>query len=177
MCELFSALGLAGAGGGAAAAGATAAAAGSGLSFLQVVGLAAGIGGQAINMQLQDQAFEEQQAILEQQRETERRIGAIEEQRTLAEFEGAIDEQAAQLLNRGIDPSSPTAILLGVSAAREASFAAQSVRSNTQATDIELNSQQRILRSRQRLQRFRGQIGVANTILTAAPDIWPELLA
>lgn len=167
-----------GAGGGAAtAAGATAAAAGTGFNALQAIGLIVGLGGQLAQVQAQNAALDAQDAALAQQQETERQMNAIEDARTRARMDRQMREQSAELVGRGVDLSSPTAVRLGVSAARELSFASQRVRSEGAARQIELSAERDIVAARKRTNRARGIVTVADTMLSAAPKIWPELLA
>ncbi|WP_284262466.1 hypothetical protein [Roseicyclus amphidinii] len=169
-------LGALGVGGGAAAAGGAAVAAGSGMNILQTIGLVTSLAGSIGQMQAQTAAIDAQSAAIEQQKATEATLNAIEDQRTRALMEGQLAEQSAELIARGVDLSSPTAVRLGISAAREMAFASQRVRSEGSARRIELTSQQQILAARRRTARIQGITTVADTVLTAAPQIWPELL-
>lgn len=175
MCDFITPLIAAGAGG-AAAAGGAAVAAGSGLNMLQTLGLIAGLGGTVANTVGTNRAISAQQTALAEQDRVQQQLNMIEDQRTRAEMGRQMAQQRAELVSRGIDLSSPTAVHLGVSAARELSFASQRVRSEGQARSVEIGAQQRMLRARRTASTIRGVTTVADTVLTAAPDIWPELL-
>lgn len=173
----MSGAGAATAAGGAAAAATAGAAAGTGFNLLQTVGLIAGLAGTASQTIATNRSIAEQSAALETQALTERRLNAVEDQRTRAKMDAQIRQQSAELVARNVDLSSPTAVHLGVTAARELSFASQQVRSQGQARQIELSSQQQVLRSRRITSSARGLSTAADMVLTSAPNIWPELLA
>lgn len=182
MCDMVVAPVLAafGGGGAATAAGATAAAAttaGTGFNLLQTIGLLTGLAGTAIQTRATSQALDEQERLLVQQQETERQLNAVEDQRTRARMGSELAQQRGELVARNIDLSSPTAVHLGVTAARELSFASQAVRSEGRARDIELSANRRVLQGRRITARARGIVTAADRVLTAAPNIWPELLA
>lgn len=176
MCDFITPLVAAIGGGGAATATGAAVAAGSGMNILQTLGLVTSLAGSIGGMQAQSAAIDAQSAAIAEQAATERTMNSIEDQRTRAAMESQLRQQSAELVARGVDLSSPTAVRLGVSAARELSFASQRVRSEGSARQIELSSQQQVLSARRRTARIRGITTVADTVLTAAPKVWPELL-
>ncbi|HMO07023.1 MAG TPA: hypothetical protein PKD10_05165, partial [Paracoccaceae bacterium] len=174
MClpGLFAALGGAGAAG-ATAAGATA---GAGLTTAQVltnIGTVIGAGGALIQGVQAARSVREQSAALAQQAATERQLTAVQDQRTRARFMTAIRQQAAELAGRGVTLDSPTAVLLGQTAAQELAFESQAVRATGDARQRELSAAQRQLRAQRASGLMKGVFGAAETVLTAAPDLWP----
>ena len=73
--------------------------------------------------------------------------------------------------------NSPTAVYLGQSAAEEMAFAGAAIRQNAEATSSELTAQRQALEMRGRNAMTRGMFSAAGTVLSAAPDQWPELLS
>lgn len=174
MCwpAALGALGLGGtAAAGATAAGATAAA--TGVGFWQTLGTVVGAGGAILQGVQGAQAARAQTAAIEQQAETERRLNATEDQRRRAQFMSAISQQRAELAARGVTLDSPTAVMLGQTAAQELSFESQSVRSGGAARQAELSASAAMSRARGVSSLLRGTFSAADTILTAAPDLWP----
>jgi hypothetical protein len=164
-------------GGGAATAAGAAAAAGTGMSALSGLGMILSVTGQLAQISAQNAALDAQEAALAQQQETEKQMNAIEDARTRAEMKSQMRQQSAELIARGVDLSSPTAVRLGATAAREMSFASQRVRSEGRARQIELQSQRDIVKARKATNTAKGIFTVADTFITAAPQVWPELLA
>jgi len=190
MCDFgASALAAAGAGSAAAAttaAGATAAAtsaaaASSGLgltlgSALQIAGLVASVGGALSQGNMTANAAAQQVDALQQRAGVERALTGVQDARSRAAFRSEIRRQSAELAARGIDLSSPTAIALGENAAREMTFESQAIRSGGAATQAELSSSARSVRARGRQAILTGRMNAAGSVLSAAPEIWPELL-
>jgi hypothetical protein len=156
-----------GAGAGAATASGATALATIGAGISAVGSIAQGIMGA--------RAAREQAAAIEQQRQTEAVLTATRDQRERREFRSAIAKQRAELVGRGVNLDSPTAVLLGQTAAREMSFQSQATRAGGQARSQELSAQARAARARGVQSLLRGGLGAADTVLTAAPDIWPGL--
>ncbi|MEX0306026.1 MAG: hypothetical protein AB3N12_01455 [Ruegeria sp.] len=179
MCIPIAGLGLAAGAGATAATGATAAAT-TGLSFgtiLQTVGAVVGVVGALNQGTAEYEAATTQVADIDRQKTLEAQLNATEEQRTVQQFQSQIAQQRADLVARGVSLDSPTAVYLGQTAAREMVFEAQSIRQGGFATQEELTSQQRALRAHGQNALIRGRTSAAGTLLTAAPKIWPELLA
>lgn len=175
MCVPGLIAGLTGAGAGAAAAtGATAAAATAG-SLLQTVGTVLSIGGAIAQGVQARNAYEDQAKAIEVQRQEEQQIALVEDLRTRRAMRQQIAQQRAELGARGVSLDSPTAVLLGETAARELSFASQSVRSGASARSRELSSSARLARSRGASAMMTGTISGASRLLTAAPTLWPGL--
>lgn len=175
MCVMALA-GLAGAGaagGAATAAGASAAAATSGLATLGTLVATAGSLWQGVQGA---RAAKEQARAIGEQAQTERGLTAVQDQRTRARFISQTREQFAQLAARGVSLDSPTAILLGQTAAQEMSFESQAIRSEGAARQAELGASQRIARGQARQAMMGGVFNAASTMLTAAPQLWPEML-
>ena len=158
----------------AGAAGAASAAAGLGTA-LQIAGTVAGIGGSLLQGQMGAQVAAAQERAIAGQRETEMRLAQTEATRTRAQFRTQIAQQTAELAARGVSLNSPTALLLGQAAGRELSFADQAIRAGAQARDIELAAAQGNARAERRASVIRGVTTAAGTLLTAAPQLWPEL--
>ena len=184
MCfpALISAIGL----GGGAAAGATAAGAAAGAATagaatagagltLTKIGTLLGVGGSLAQGIAGAQAARAQEAAINDRAATERRLAAIEENRTRMRFASAIGQQRAELAARGVQLDSPTSLLLGRAAAEEMSFAAQEVRSRGAATQAELSASARIARADRVSSILKGVTYAADSLLSAAPDLWPGL--
>jgi hypothetical protein len=165
------------AGGGAAAAGGAAASAVTIGSVLQTAGAVAGVVGALSSGINSYNASKVQATEIERQKTVEARLNATDEQRSRQKFKSLFAEQRADLVARGVALDSPTAVFLGETAAREMVFEAQSIRQRGLATQAELTSQQRAVRARGRNALIKGGFSAADTLLTAAPEIWPELLA
>lgn len=176
MCEVFTTAALTGLGfGGATAAGATAAA-GVG-STLQTLATLAAIGGTAYQGISTYRANQQNAAAVEQQRATEAQLRAVEDMRERRRFRGEIAQQRAEYGARGVSLDSPTAIFLGESAAREMTFASQSIRQTGQARDQELTNQGLLYQSRATSALIGGGLSAAGTFLDDAVEQWPELLS
>lgn len=102
--------------------------------------------------------------------------GSVEEQRTRAKMRSATRTQASELAGRGIDLGSPTAIYLGQQAGAEMAFAGASVRQNAVADAQEADATAQMYRAKSRQNFLTGSLGAAGTLLTGAPQVWPELL-
>lgn len=176
MClQMIPALGF---GAGATATGATAAAAtATTASTLQTIGLIASVGGSIYSGLQANKAAKEQAAMIQEQRENEAKINATEDHRTRLKFMSQIRRQFAELAARGVSLDSPTAVMLGQTAAQEMAFASQAVRAGGQAKDAELSNSQRILRAQGTEALFKGGLSAVGKFLKGAPDVWPELLA
>ena len=176
VAALIPALGGAGAATAAgAAAAATTAAAGIG-STLATVGTIASIGGSIYQGIAGARAARQQADFLEQQRQDELKLTSIEDERIREKFRVELGRQRAELVARGVSLDSPTAVLLGEAAAREASFECQSRRSSGAARATELSATERQVRARGRLSVMQGGFSALNTFLERAPDTWPGLL-
>ena len=176
MCVLAALSAIGSAVGGGTAAGATAAAS-TAASGLSAVGTALGIAGSLYSGISSYQAGKAQAAALKDQARTEQQLNAVQDQRTRREYAAQMRQQAAELAARGISLDSPTAVLLGQTAAQEMSFASQAVRSDGAATQAELSNGQRLARARATQGLISGATSAAGALLTGAPKIWPELLA
>ena len=159
-------------GGGAAAAGATATGA---VGALQTLATVASVAGTLYSGASAYGAGKAQEAVLRDQMKTERALTATQDQRTRARMATAIRQQGAELMARGIDLSSPTAVYLGQTAAQELSFDSQAIRSGGMARQAELSSQARIARASASASLLRGTVGAASDFLTMGPDVWPGL--
>lgn len=161
--------------GAATAAGATAAAATAGQALVGV-GTMLAVGGQVAQGIAGARDARAQAQMLEQQRQDEIRLASIEDGRIRERFRAELGRQRAELAARGISLDSPTAVLLGEEAAREASFASQSRQSEAASRSAELDATSRQLRARGRLSLMRGAVSGVGTLLQSAPDVWPGLL-
>lgn len=178
MCVVpaLAAIGSAMGGLGATAAGATAGAA-TAATGLQAIGTALAVGGslvQGINANRMGRA---QARALERQARDERNLAAVQESRTRQQFRTAMRKQMAELAARGVSLDSPTSVLLGRTAAQEMSFESQAIRSGGQARSTELTGAARIARGQAQSSLLKGGFSAAGSFLTAAPDLWPELLS
>ena len=181
MCipTMLAGLGM-GAGGAATVAGATAGAAtiaAPAVSGLTTLGTVLSVGGSLFQGIQASQAASAQAAHIENQRRNEAVLNAIQDSRERAQFRSQIARQRAELAGRGVALDSPTAVYLGQTAAREMSFQSQATRSSGQARGQELSANARMARARGAQGLLRGGLSAAQTLLTAAPDIWPELRA
>ncbi|KRS15662.1 hypothetical protein [Roseovarius indicus] len=161
-------------GAGATAAGATAAA---GATTLQTIGTIASVAGTLATGFAAYQQGEATADALERERNTKAILNSIEDQRVRKKFTRQIAAQRAELVARGVDLSSPSAVYLGQSAAKEMTFASQSVRQTGLAERAELTAQAQAARSRGRIGLLKGGLSAAGGLLDRAPDLWPELLA
>jgi len=181
MCDFIITPLLSAFGGGAAAtaAGATAGAATAGTfaSTLTTLGTLVSIGGSLYQGIAGAREARAQSAAIEEQKATEAKMTAIEERRTRARYTSETRRQVAQLAARGIASDSVTAILLGQSAAQEMSFASQGVRQGGAARQTELTQTQKALKARGTKSMLGGVLSASDSLLAAAPDIWPGLKA
>ncbi len=163
---------LVGGAGAATAAGATAGALTAG-GLLSTVGTIAGIGGSLLQGIQGAQAAKANVAAIEAQRKTEAQLAATEDLRTRKKFGTAMAQQRAELAARGVTLDSVTAVTLGQTAAQELSFESQRIRSEGAARQVELSNEQRQMRANGLSSILKGTFGAADTLLTAAPDLWP----
>lgn len=112
-------------------------------------------------------------AAIEQQKQTEAQLNAVEDRRTRKKFNTAIAQQRAELAARGVTLDSVTAVSLGQTAAQELSFESQRIRSEGVARQTELSNEQRQMRANGLSSILKGTFKAADTLLTAAPDLWP----
>lgn len=174
MCVMgLGALAGLGGAGAATAAGATAVATTAGA--LQTLATIATIGGTLYSGITAYNTGKEQARAYEAQAVTEAQLTATQDQRERAKMAGAIAQQRGEILGRGIDLSSPTAIYLGQTAAQEMSFDSQAIRSAGSARQTELSSQAKIARANASAGLMKGVIGAAGDFLTMGPDTWPGL--
>lgn len=164
MVAMLSALGI----GGTSAAGVTAAGASAGAALT--------IGGSLLQGYQAYQTGKQQERALKVQAENTRALNAVQEQRTRAQFRTAMSKQMAELVGRGVSLSSPTAVLLGQTAAQEMAFESQAIRSEGAARATELSSAATIARNRAVSGLLQGTFNAAGPILSAQPELWPELL-
>ena len=153
-------------------------AAAGGLTFGQIAsyaGLAASVGGSLMQGQAEADAAAMNARLAKRQAGVERALSAVEDQRTRERMRGAIAQQRAELAARGVSLDSPTAVLLGQTAAKELSFASQSVRSGAAARDTELTAESRAWRARGTTALLTGKLSAATSLLSKAPTIWPGL--
>lgn len=166
--------------GGTAAAGATAAgaaaAAATAAPAMAMIGTAVSAAGSLMQGIQGAQAARQQASMLNREARQTIALNAVQDQRTRARMESQTRQQFAELAARGVQLDSPTAILLGQNAAQEMSFESQAVRSQGAARASELTASAQIARGRARQSMMQGVFGAASSILTGAPQIWPELL-
>lgn len=165
---------------GAGTAGAGAAAAATAMTtgqVLQLAGTVAGIGGSIWQGVQTNRAAAAQAKAIGEQKQQMLQLNSVEDQRYRAQFRRQIGSQRAELAARGVDLGSPSAVYLGQTAAEEMAFGSAAIRQGGQAEAVELTGQQRMLRAQGRNAVINGGFSAAADFLTAAPDIWPELLA
>ncbi len=151
----------------------------------------------AAQAEAQARILAEQTTVLQEQGATERQITAVTDQQRRMSFTRAIAQQRAELAARGINLDSPTAILLGQTAATEMAFESQAVRSEGQARQREIEGGLRAARldaeigqtniraadsraisdinARARSDRLKTGFGAVTSVLSSATDIWPGL--
>ncbi|WP_143103371.1 hypothetical protein [Albimonas pacifica] len=162
----------------AAAAAAPAAAAGWSLGQLALTaGSLISAGGALYSGYQQSQQAEAYAKAQEQQAETERMLGAIEDQRVRERMRAELGRMQAGLAARGVTLGSPSSLALADRAARETSFASQEARSRSGARVGTLTASARQSRALGGAALLKGGIGAAGSLLTAAPELWPELSA
>jgi hypothetical protein len=115
--------------------------------------------------------------LTRQRAQQEALLTAQKDQRESETFRKQIRQQTAELAARGLQLDSPTAVLLGQYAGQELSFQSQAIRSEGAATQAELTAQERLYRAQGNQALLSGVLSGAGTFLTAAPKVWPELLA
>lgn len=181
MCEVVSTfLATLGTGATATATGATATAATAATGFgatLQGLGTALAIAGPVVQGIQANRAAKETAAALERQEKTTAVLNSIEDQRARRQFRREIAAQRAGLVANGVALDSPTAVFLGETAAREMAFASASVRQTGMAEREELTTSARLARARGRQSMFKGGFSAAASLLSKAPDLWPELVS
>lgn len=136
------------------------------------IGTVLAIGGSAAQGIMGYQSGRAQEAAIKQQAATERQLSAVQDQRTRAKMLAQIGEQRAQLAARGLDLSSVSSVALGQAAAQEMSFESQAIRSGGAARQAELSSEARAARWGAVGSLLRGTVGVAQSVLSAPPDLW-----
>lgn len=162
----------------AAGAGAAAATAGAGLTIgtiLQGVGAIAGLAGALYQNNRTKNYAKAQTAAIEAQATTEAQLTATEDQRRRQTFSQAIGQQRAELAARGVSLDSPTAILLGQTAAQEMSFESQAVRATGQATQAELRGRVAAVQATAKADRLKTTTGAVGSLLQSTTTIWPGL--
>ncbi len=159
--------------GGAGAATATGAAAAA--NTLTTLGTIVSVGGSLMAGMQGAQAAKAQASAYEQQARTEAQLAATKEQRERKEFMAAIGQQRAELAARGVQLDSVTAVALGETAAQEMSFQSQSTRHAGASRVAELSAAAKASRASRTGSMLRGIFGAADSVLTAAPSIWPGL--
>lgn len=157
------------------AIGATVSGATAGAGTLQTLGLITSIGGSIASGIAGSREAKAQAAAIEEQKTAEARMTAVEDQRTRAQYRSAMRRQTAELAARGIAGDSVTAVLLGQTAGAEMSYASQGVRQGGAAKQTELTATQKALRARGTQSLLGGYTSAASSLLTAAPQLWPEL--
>lgn len=170
MCSILAALPAIGAATGATGAAAVA------TTALQIGGAALAIGGPIFQGIQANRTAKSQARQIETQRQQELVRNATIDQRQRRQFSSQIATQRAELIARGIQLDSPTAVVLGQNAAQELSFESQATRATGQATDQELSFAARSSRARGTQALLSGGFSAAGELLTRAPDLWPELL-
>lgn len=141
------------------------------------LGLIASVGGSLIQGAQTAKIENMNAASVARQRATEAGLTATEDFRVRQQFKAQMRKQGAELIARGISLDSPTAVLLGETAAQEMSFASQEVRSRGAARQEELTASEAMYRARAKGSLLKGVTDAAGSFLTGAPDVWPELLA
>lgn len=144
---------------------------------IMTIGLLASMGGTVAQGFAAQAAGNETADRIEAEKRTRAALNSIEDQRVRGQFRHQIADQRAELIERGVDPASPTAIYLGQQAAREMTFASQSVRQTGLAEQAELSAQASAARARGRMGMIQGVTGAAGVLLNKGPRAWPELLA
>lgn len=167
------------------------------ITAIAAVGTVVSTVGQVASASAQASAYSDQSRMIVEQQDqmrdrvaAERRanlaLGAVEDARVRDRFAAEMADQRLQLAARGVSLDSPAAIAFGEQAAREMSFASQSVRSGVVARDTELSqaaatndlqmTNNAVMASaRARNAIIEGTFGAASTVLTAAPKLFPGL--
>ena len=158
---------------GAAAAGA---AGGLGTTIAAIGTAVSAIGSLYQGAQVRNAAAQ-QSANIEAEKRERAQLSSVEEWRTRMQMRRAMRQQEAQLAERGFDLGSPTALYLAQEGGAEMAFAGGAIRQNASAGQRELSAQQRQLEMRGRNAMMTGAFSAAGSVLNAAPDLWPELLA
>ena len=159
--------------GGAGATTATGAAAAA--NSLSTLGTIVSVGGSLLSGIQGAQAASAQAKALDQQARTEAQLAATQEQRERKQFLSAIAQQRAELAARGVQLDSVTAVALGQTAAQEMSFQGQATRSGGAARVAEISASARAARAGRTGSMLKGIFSAADSVLIAAPDIWPGL--
>lgn len=111
----------------------------------------------------------------QRQARTETMLAGVEDERLRERMRSALSQQRAELAGRGISLDSPTAVLLGQTAARELSFASQSARAGGAARAETLSAEARAYRASANSALLTGRLSAAAGMLAKAPDVWPGL--
>lgn len=173
MCELISAalLSTLGVGGAATATGAVATAATSAMS----VGSILAIGGSLYQGVTAYKSAKANQRAITEQKQVEAAQNAVKDQRERAQFRSSMAKQASELAGRGVQLDSPTAVLLGQSAAQEMAFNSQSIRATGQSRQTELSAEYRAYGARANSSLLNGGLSAAGSWLNSAPKRWEAL--
>ncbi len=142
---------------------------------LQTVGTAVTIAGSLYSGINAYQTANYNAELIENQMATEQVLASVKDNRLRDQMKGEMAKQRLELVGRGVSLDSPTAIVLGRTAAEEMSFASQSVRSEAGARKQELTAEKRMTLARGKSALLKGGFSAAGTLLDAAPDIWPSL--
>ena len=163
--------------GAAAGAGTTAAGAGALATGLKFAGLALSVVGPIIQGQQTARAARVNAEYTRQQSETVAQLTATKADREQEQYRQLIARQRGELIARGVQLDSPTAVFLGETAAREMAFNAQAIRSDGQAQRQELSAEEAAWRARGKRALFQGGLSAAGALLNQEPDDWVELLS
>lgn len=153
------------------------AAATAGVGALQTLATVATIAGTLYSGVSAYQTNKAQAAAYEAQAKTEAQLTATQDHRERVKMAGQIAQQRAEVMGRGIELASPTAVYLGQTAAQEMSFDSQAIRSAGSARQTELSTQAKISRANAASGLMKGVIGAAGDFLTMGPDVWPGLFS
>jgi hypothetical protein len=170
----YAATAAAGAGAAAGSSAALALAAANAGVF-STLGTAASIGGSVLGGIQGMNAANAQAAAIKSQAATEAKLTAATDTRQRAQFASNLAQQRAELAARGVTLDSPTAIALGMTAAKELSFQSQATRSEGAARAIELTASQRYAKAQGFQSLLKGGTSAAGTLLEKKPDLWPGL--
>jgi hypothetical protein len=143
--------------------------------MLTTIGTIASVGGSLLQGVQASKTAKANAKLVAEQRKTELALNATKEQRTRSQFKTQMRKQMAELAARGVSMDSPTAVLLGQEAAAEMVFQSQTVRQEGFARDASLSAQETAYRQQARSSLLKGVTSAAGGLLTAAPDLWPNL--
>jgi hypothetical protein len=142
---------------------------------LTIIGLATNVGGALAQGQATADAANQNIRYAEEQKLQEAQLSHIRDTQLREQFRQALGRQRLEMGARGVSLDSPSALVLGDTAAREMSLASQEVRAESGARVAELTAEQRRYRAEGRLALLTGKLSAAGSFLTKAPDIWPSL--